>query len=153
MGNSTRSAALVFGAAALIVGLVAPAAWAGPADNPSGIWLTANGHGVVEITNCGNALCGRIVGVDRAPAEPMPTDVNGRPQCGLTIITAAEPEGDGTWLGQITDPRDGDTYHAKLWVDGSGNLHLRGFIGIPLLGATQTWHRFTGHLTDECRMA
>jgi uncharacterized protein (DUF2147 family) len=43
---------------------------------------------------------------------------------------------DGTWLAQITDPRDGDTYQAKLWLDESGNLHLRGFIGIPLLNST-----------------
>ena len=62
-------------------------------------------------------------------------------------------EGGGTWLGEVTDPRDGGQYQAKLWVDDSGNLRLRGFIGIPALGATQTWHRFTGHLTTECRLA
>jgi uncharacterized protein (DUF2147 family) len=28
-----------------------------------------------------------------------------------------------------------------------GNLRLRGFLGIPLLGETQTRHRFTGRLT------
>jgi len=120
---------------------------------PVGIWFTANGHGVVAIERCGDALCGRIVGIDRAATEPMPTDVLGRPQCGLTIITNQKPKADGTWLGEITDPRDGGTYQAKLWVDEAGNLHLRGFIGIPQLGATQIWHRFTGHLTTQCRLA
>jgi uncharacterized protein (DUF2147 family) len=39
-------------------------------------------------------------------------------------------------------------------VDEDGNLHVRGFIGIPLLGSTQIWHPFTGHqLTTECGMA
>jgi uncharacterized protein (DUF2147 family) len=132
---------------------MASAGWAAPAESPRGTWVTANGHGVIEISQCGEALCGWIVGIDRAATEPMPTDVNGNPQCGLTIITDEKPEGDGTWLGQITDPRDGDRYQAKLWVDDGGNLHLRGFIGIPLLGATQTWHPFTGHLADECRLA
>ena len=55
--------------------------------------------------------------------------------------------------GQITDPRNGDRYQAELWVDDSGDLHLRGFIGIPLLGSTQVWRKYTGQLTAECGLA
>ncbi len=139
--------------AAIALGVVASSASAAPTDSPVGTWLTANSHGVIAIAQCGEALCGRIVGIDRAPTDPMPTDVDGRPQCGLTIITNEKPAADGTWLGQITDPRDGDTYQAKLWLDDSGNLHLRGYIGIPLLGSTQIWRKFTGHLTAECGVA
>jgi len=122
-------------------------------DSPLGTWLTESGHGVVAIAQCGDALCGRIVGIDRDPGSPMPMDVNGRPQCDLTIITNAKPVADGTWLGAITDPRDGDTYRAKLWVDAEGNLHLRGFIGISFFGSTQVWRPFTGHLGAECGLA
>jgi uncharacterized protein (DUF2147 family) len=122
-------------------------------NDPRGTWLTANGQAVVEIAPCGDALCGRIVGINRGPDEPMPTDVGGSPQCGLTIITDEKPEGDGVWLGHVIDPRDGGKYQAKIWLDGNGNLLLRGFIGIPALGATQTWHKFTGHLASECRLA
>lgn len=132
---------------------MASSASAATTVSPMGTWSTANGHGVVEIAACGDALCGRIVGIDRDPTEPVPTDVHGRSQCGLTIITNEKPEADGTWLGNVTDPRDGGTYQAELWLDDDGNLHLRGFIGIPLLGATQIWHRFTGQLADECRLA
>jgi uncharacterized protein (DUF2147 family) len=138
---------------ALAIGLAAPSAWAASENGPLGTWSTANGQGVVAIDQCGDALCGRIVGIDRKPTDPMPTDVDGRPQCGLTIITNQRPQPDGTWLGQITDPRDGGVYQAKLWLDERGNLRLRGFIGIPALGATQTWHRFTGHLTAACGLA
>jgi uncharacterized protein (DUF2147 family) len=130
--------------------LIAASASATPDISPIGMWSTENGHGVIAIAQCGDAICGRIVGIDRAPTDPMPTDVNGRSQCGLTIITNEKPTGDGTWLGQITDPRNGDTYQAKLWLDESGNLNLRGFIGIPLLGSTQIWHKYAGHLTDDC---
>ena len=125
---------------------------AAPSASPVGTWLTESGHGVVEIAECGDALCGRIVGMDRDPGSPMPTDVNGRPQCGLTIISHERPEADGTWLGEVTNPRDGATYQAKLWVDCSGNLHLRGFIGITLLGSTQVWRPFTGRLSAECAL-
>ena len=145
-----RSLAFFCCAAAPAIGLIASTASATPADSPLGTWTTANGHGVVAIEPCGDALCGRIVGIDRNPNEPMPTDVHGRPQCGLTIITDEKSEADGTWVGQVTDPRDGVTYHAKLWVDARGDLHLRGYIGIPLLGATETWRKYTGHLTTDC---
>jgi uncharacterized protein (DUF2147 family) len=140
-------------ASTLAIGLAASSASAAPEGSPLGTWFTANGHGVVAIDRCGDALCGRIVGIERKPAEPMPTDVDGRPQCGLTIITNERPQVDGTWLGQVTDPRDGGVYQAKLWLDAQGNLRLRGFIGIPALGATQTWHRFNGHLTAACVLA
>ena len=153
MFRHTGSHALTGCATILVFGLIALSASATPAAGPVGTWSTANGHGVVEIAQCGDALCGRIVGIDRAPADPMPTDAHGHSQCGLTIITDEKPAADGTWLGRITDPRDGDTYHAKLWLDENGDLHLRGFIGIPLLGSTQTWHPFTGHLTAECGLA
>lgn len=123
------------------------------ARSPLGNWATGNGHGVIAIAQCGNALCGRIVGIDRKPTDPMPTDVHGHSQCGLTIIRSERPEADGTWLGEITDPRDGGTYQAKLWLDGNGDLRVRGYIGIPQLGATQIWHPFTGHLTGACGLA
>ncbi len=136
--------------AILLTAAAAASAMGSDNQQPVGAWSTANGHGVVAIGQCGDALCGRIVGIDRKPTEPMPTDVHGHSECGLTIITNEKPATDGSWLGQITDPRNGGTYQAKLWVDDAGNLHLRGFIGIPQLGATQIWHPFTGHLTAAC---
>jgi len=152
MFTRLRSLGLFCGVALLATTLIASWASAAPTTNspPLGDWSTENGHGVIEIARCGEALCGRIVGIDRKPTEPMPTDIHGNSQCGLTIITNERPETDGTWLGQVADPRDGDVYHAKLWLGDDGNLRLRGFVGIPLLGATQTWHRFTGRLTAGC---
>ncbi len=83
----------------------------------------------------------------------MPKDSQGRSQCGLTIITGVTPSEDGAWLGHITDPRDGRQYQAELWVDERNRLRLRGFIGVPLLGRTEIWRRFTGRLTPECGIA
>jgi uncharacterized protein (DUF2147 family) len=154
MLGRVRLGALMSYVGAFAIALLAASASATAAESdPIGVWSTENGHGVIAIAQCGEALCGRIVGIDRAPTDPMPTDVNGRSQCGLTIITNEKPRGDGTWIGQITDPRDGDTYQAKLWLDQNGDLNLRGFIGIPLLGATRVWHKYTGQLTAECGLA
>ena len=60
---------------------------------------------------------------------------------------------DGKLHGTVTDPHDGDVYHATLWVADDGNLHLRGYIGIPLLGSTQTWTHFTGTLRPDCHFS
>jgi uncharacterized protein (DUF2147 family) len=120
---------------------------------PFGNWTTEDGHGVIAIEPCGDSICGRIVGIVRAPGEPIPKDVHGASQCGLTIITREKPTGDGFWLGDVVDPRTGTTYGAKIWIDSSGNLCLRGFLGLPLLGQTQRWRRFTGSLTPDCAMA
>jgi uncharacterized protein (DUF2147 family) len=134
----------------LAIGMIVSSASASPAPSPLGTWSTANGHGVVAIAPCGDAFCGKIVGIDRKLAEPMPMDVHGHSQCVLTIITNQRRKADGTWLGEITDPPDGSTYQATFRLVEDGNLHLRGFIGIPLLGATQIWRLFTGRLTAGC---
>ncbi|HME23779.1 MAG TPA: DUF2147 domain-containing protein [Acetobacteraceae bacterium] len=138
--------------AVVAVALVSPSAVAGAASTPLGNWSTEGGHGVIAIAPCGEALCGRIVGIERAPDEPMPTDVQGRPQCELTIIRNEMPTEDGRWRGDVTNPRDGKTYRALLWVDDAGRLNLRGYIGIPLLGSTQIWNRYPGRLSDGCRI-
>jgi uncharacterized protein (DUF2147 family) len=147
------SAVLICGAFSLLPAAPALASRAAEALNVgslSGEWSTQDGNGVIDIERCGDALCGRIVGIARPPGTPIPRDVRGISQCGLTILTNEKPTGDGAWLGEITDPRDGTTYGAKIWLDRSGNLRVRGFLGIPLLGQTQTWHRFTGRLTTAC---
>jgi uncharacterized protein (DUF2147 family) len=121
-------------------------------ESPLGLWETQGG-GVIEIFWCGEVLCGSIVGIPRASGEPIPNDNTGRPECGMTIMRQVSERQDGSWSGHITDPRDGSQYHVKLWVDGLGRLHLRGYILLPLLGQTQIWHRFTGRLGAQCTIA
>jgi uncharacterized protein (DUF2147 family) len=143
---------IVVGAIACVIAVVAAAREMPMPPAPLGRWQT-NGGGVIEIGWCGATLCGRIVGIPRTPGEPMPTDNQGRPQCGLTIITDESPTRDGRWLGHVIDPRSGDRYHAELWVDDAGRLHLRGFVGAPLLGRTEILYRFRGRLTAGCGVA
>jgi uncharacterized protein (DUF2147 family) len=145
-----RLAARALGLA--VLGMVVPlmTAQAAQPSGPLGTWLTPDGDGVVAIEPCGEALCGRIVGVTRAPGEAMPVDVHGAPQCGLTIITDEKPVESGTWLGAVTDPRTGTTYRAKLWIGRDGNLRMRGFLVVPLLGETKTWRPYTGRLNADC---
>ena len=44
--------------------------------------------------------------------------------------------------GDILDPNNGKVYQVKLkLIDGGAKLEVRGYIGISLLGRTQTWIR------------
>lgn len=116
-----------------------------------GRWLTQDHDGVIEIARCGEAICGRIVGVDtpRLANGDVPRDSKGRPQCGLAILNA-RPDGAG-WAGTITDPSDGTEWNCTLRLGADGTLRLRGYVLVPLLGATQSWTRYTGALGPDCR--
>ncbi|MGX7003654.1 DUF2147 domain-containing protein [Caballeronia sp. KNU42] len=61
---------------------------------------------------------------------------------GMTIIDGMKADGD-TWDGgQILDPENGKLYKCKMHLDDGGQkLVVRGYIGVSLLGRSQTWIR------------
>jgi uncharacterized protein (DUF2147 family) len=70
---------------------------------------------------------------------------------GLEILRGLKPRPDGTWVGgSIYDPATGNTYTCHLALDGDDRLHVRGYVGIPLLGRTTTWTR-VGAESRFCR--
>lgn len=131
----------------------APASGAPANITPTGLWLTQDRGGVIAITPCGSGLCARIVGIvlDH-PTDATPVDYRGVSQCGLRLISEARQIRPGLWKGHILDPRNGSIYDAELKLDSRGRLVLRGFLGIPLLGRTETWTRYTGRVPPDCRM-
>ncbi len=126
------------------------------AGTPIGSWTTpAPNVGVVQIIACGTGLCGKIVGTVLAtPTSQGPQTWQGQPQCGFTFLRVAAVAGSDpmTWHGSITDPRDGSVYSAKIWLTDAGQLRLRGYIGIPLFGETETWQHYNGVVPADCRM-
>lgn len=123
------------------------------APAPIGMWLTPGRDAVVAIAPCNGGLCGRMVGLflDRS-TDPMPVDYRGVSQCNLPLITDARQIQPNLWKGHITDPRNGHVWGVELRLDPRGNLALRGFFGVPLLGRTQTWTRYPGTPPADCRI-
>ena len=61
---------------------------------------------------------------------------------GMTILTGLKKDGDEWTGGEILDPNNGKLYKAKVKLAEAGRkLELRGYVGIPTLGRTQTWVR------------
>jgi uncharacterized protein (DUF2147 family) len=124
------------------------------ADTLTGLWLTKDHDAVMKVSACDGGLCVEIAGVvlDHA-TDPIPVDYRGVSQCHLKLVTDAKPIRTNLWRGHILDPRNGSIYDVQLNLDSHGNLALRGFIGIPLFGETQTWTRYSGQVPDNCRLS
>lgn len=62
---------------------------------------------------------------------------------GLEIISGFERVRDDRWDGaRIYNPEDGKTYRCRARLREDGRLlEVRGYVGTPLLGQTQTWER------------
>lgn len=145
--------ASIVAAGALWASMAGPA-HAASARSPLGDWLTGRGGAVVQIAPCANGagLCGHIVGLMLDNGAPIPSDWQGQPQCGFELIRPSAQRG-ATWHGGIVDPRNGDRYHAEFHVSRSGELALRGYIGLPLFGQTQHWMRYQGRVPQSCRIS
>lgn len=87
---------------------------------------------VVEILNPAkkNAKCDKCEGADK-----------GKPVEGLVIIKGLTKDGNEWTDGDILDPTKGKLYSCTLKLEGKDKLKVRGYLGVSLLGRTQTWTR------------
>lgn len=66
----------------------------------------------------------------------------GQKLLGMKIITGLRRNANRYESGQILDPGSGSIYQAKMTLSADGKtLEVRGFVGISLLGRSQTWLR------------
>ncbi|WP_151638866.1 DUF2147 domain-containing protein [Noviherbaspirillum aerium] len=133
--------------------LTASLAWAQDAS-PVGLWKTIDDEtgkprSLVRITESNGELRGKIeklfreAGDEQNPKCDKCEDARkDQPIIGMTIITGMKKDGDAYSGGQILDPASGKIYKSKMTLgDGGKKLDVRGYIGVPMLGRTQTWVR------------
>ncbi len=139
-------------AEALVLAALVTPAHASVQQDVLGDWQTEDGQGVIRVGPCGTGYCGVIVGTSEYPANgDALRDVHGRPQCHLSIINGLHIRDDSRLHGTVTNPEDGRTYSAEVWVAPDHALRLRGYIGLPLLGSTQIWPHFNGTVAPNCQ--
>ena len=124
--------------------------------SPVGLWNTISDRdgkptAVVEIRMVGSELSG-VVRALLVAADPDDSicgkctdDRKGQRVVGMEILRHMHADGDGQWSGgEVLDPENGKRYRATLkLVDGGQKLVLRGYIGLPLFGRSQSWERRT----------
>lgn len=119
------------------------------ADAVTGTWLTASGKAKVQIYKEGNKYNGKIVWLKDPNYDDgkIKVDKNNpdkarqsTPLLGLNMLNGFVFD-DGEWEdGTIYDPENGKTYSCKIKYR-DGKLDLRGYVGISLIGRTQTWFK------------
>ena len=116
-----------------------------------GVWLSADGTGWIKIELGDKGLVGNIAGSPDETGDRQPSDTDvlnpdpalrDRLLLGLSIMDGFTYSGEGKWKnGRIYDPNSGKTYKCKVTLVNENTLELRGYIGISLLGRTETWTR------------
>ena len=150
---ATVSRTLTMVATALVIAGPMSAAMAqDTSGTPVGLWRTIDDatkqpKALIRIAEQGGSLVGRIEKVlvpDQVDAvcEQCTDHRKGKPVQGMTILSGLKPEG-GEWTGgEILDPNTGKVYKARIKLADAGRkLEMRGYVGVPAMGRTQTWLR------------
>lgn len=135
-----------------VVGLLGLASMANAADPLNGtVWKTIDENtnkakALVKFTEQKNGTLSASIQQVLTPGEENACSkcegqYKNRSLKGLTIVHGLKPAGANSYEGgSILDPNSGKTYKLKAQLNGN-NLQMRGFIGMSLLGRTQTWQR------------
>lgn len=117
----------------------------GKADDIVGTYQTEGGKAKVTISKQGNKYIGTLIWTRRGDILDSKNPDKGEAQKKLTgkviLRDLAFDEDDEYKGGKIYDPESGKTYSCKATRERNGNLKMRGFIGVSLLGRTTEWTR------------
>lgn len=122
--------------------------------SPVGLWkniddVSGKPKALIRISDNGGVLQGKIEKLFR------PADQDQNPKCdkcadarkdqpivGMVFMSGLKKDGDEYTGGEILDPDNGKIYKSKMELaDGGKKLKVRGYIGVPMLGRSQTWVR------------
>lgn len=138
---------------AIAMMLVMPA-FAADDPSPVGLWrniddVSGKPKALIRITETNGELTGKIEKLFR-PANQDQNPVcdkcegarKNQPVIGMVFMSGLKKNGNEYSGGEILDPDNGKTYRSKVTlVDGGKKLNVRGYIGVPMLGRSQTWIR------------
>lgn len=142
-------------AIASVLAAVAVSAFAQSAT-PAGLWKTVDDNtkkekSLVRIVETNGVFSGKVEKIidpdapKDATCKDCSDDRKDKPVVGMTIIRNVKASADDKAVfegGDILDPNNGKVYRVKLkLVEGGSKLDVRGYIGAPILGRTQTWTR------------
>ncbi|HPU50534.1 MAG TPA: DUF2147 domain-containing protein [Burkholderiaceae bacterium] len=149
--SARRLAGIAPALALTLAFLSGPVLAQGNPASPVGLWKTVDddtkqAKALIRVSERDGLISGRIEKVltDKADArcELCTDERKDKPVQGMTIITGMKRDGEHWSGGQILDPNNGKVYRSQMkLIDGGKRLEVRGYIGTPLLGRTQTWHR------------
>ena len=144
---------IIAGLAALIIAGISQTVLA-QTDPVVGVWKTIDdktgqAKSLVNIDIVNGELQGTVMQTFPTPSESSITHCTlcsdariNQPIIGMKIMSGLKQDKTGYWSGgEILDPKEGKIYKVKLSTDDGKKLDVRGYIGIALIGRTQTWQK------------
>lgn len=119
-------------------------------DDILGKWLNASGEGQIEIYKKGEKYFGKLAWLknpndDRGKPkmdEKNPTaSLKNKSLLGLEILKNFDFDEDEWTDGTIYDPKTGKTYSCNMSIKSNGQLNIRGYVGISIIGRSESWKR------------
>jgi len=119
-------------------------------DAVIGEWANATGEAHVDIVKRNNKYFGKIVWLKNPKDErgAIKTDqknpnesLRSKPIQGLEILKDFVFDGEKWTDGKIYDPKSGKTYSCNITLKPDGNLNIRGYIGLSIIGRTEVWKK------------
>ena len=109
-----------------------------------GIWVNQAGDGLIEISQKQGLYTGTIIGStdgnDRLDANNPDPALQTRSLQDVVVLGEFSYQAHNQWQnGWVYDPNNGKTYRCNMTLIDSATLKIRGYIGIPLFGRTETW--------------
>jgi len=109
---------------------------------------TGEKKAIIQLNESNGKVSGKIIKVlnkeeAKAVCTKCPGSLKNKPIEGLQILSGLKADGNNKWSdGKLVDPESGKTYSGKLTLSDNGqSLDLRGYVGSPLFGRSQTWQR------------
>lgn len=126
-----------------------------PTNSPIGYWKTIDDvsgkpKSIIQIWQDDNKnLLGKVVKIFPKEGEDQTKlcsacsgEKHNQPIVGMVILTGLQAQKNKWDSGKILDPENGKSYSCSVKVNDNGKkLNVHGYIGIPLLGRSQTWER------------
>jgi uncharacterized protein (DUF2147 family) len=96
---------------------------------PVGVWRDNEKGSVIQIYECGDLLCAKVVKPYQAGAKdannPNPA-LRGRPITGLTFMNGAKKSGTNVWKGKLYNAEDGKNYSGSMTLVSNSELQMQG---------------------------
>ena len=120
-------------------------------QSPVGTWKTIDDEtgkekSYVEIFEKDGKLYGKVTkiltkGKEDSKCDKCSGTLKNKPIQGMVVLSNLKKNGNEWTGGKIIDPNSGKEYKATLKLNGKDKLDVRGYVGISLVGRTQTWHK------------
>ncbi len=139
----------------IALALVATVGTVSAQSTPVGVWKTIDDktkteRAQIRVVETGGVYSGKIEKLLAADAkqdavcDKCTDDRKDKPMIGLEVIRGVKrADAENTWEGgTILDAAEGKIYKVRMQTaDGGKKLEVRGYVGMPMLGRTQTWIR------------